>query len=323
MMNENTDDPINDSRTMLWPMSTRQQEVFTEYKKMLSLFWVEEEVDVSKDREHWEKLQDSGIKNMIRCVLSFFAVADKLIMDNLGDNFMEQITAPECNQWYAAQECNEAVHNEMYQKLLLTMMPDEYFSIEQLLNNFKSVKAKQSFCTKYMDSTLPFHTRIVAFACVEGLLFQASFCAIYWLKQTNLFPGLTKSNEFIARDEAVHCHVATLIHNRLDERCPSKLIVQIVKEAVKIEKVFIKESLKGVDGLNPDDVEVYVECLADLLLAKLGVRAVFQQKMPTSLGFMTALSLDSKTNFFEERVSEYQKYKPEAAGSFSSDMEDF
>ena len=49
----------------------------------------------------------------------------------------------------------------------------------------------------------------------------------------------------------------------------------------------------------------YIEFCADRLLVELGIEKVYNVENP--FDFMEMISLEGKTNFFEKRVSEYQK----------------
>ncbi len=88
-----------------------------------------------------------------------------------------------------------------------------------------------------------FAERLVAFAAVEGIFFSGSFCAIFWLKKRGLMPGLTFSNELISRDEGLHCDFACLLYSLLENKLPGERLVEIVSEAVEIEKEFVCEAL--------------------------------------------------------------------------------
>ena len=118
-------------------------------------------------------------------------------------------------------------------------------------------------------------------------------------------PGLCSSNEFISRDEGLHCDFACLLYKSyLVNKLPERRVQKIIKDAVNIEKKFVKEALPvELIGMNSNLMAQYVEFCADRLLHSLGVSKVFNATNPFE--WMTMISLQGKTNFFEKRVSEY------------------
>jgi ribonucleoside-diphosphate reductase subunit M2 len=117
-------------------------------------------------------------------------------------------------------------------------------------------------------------------------------------------PGLTLSNEFISRDEALHTEFAILLYSKLHVKLAKSQIAEIIKEAVEIEKEFITESLPcRLIGMNSKLMSQYVEFVGDRLCVQLGIDKLYNSSNP--LDFMELISLESKSNFFERTVSEY------------------
>lgn len=146
----------------------------------------------------------------------------------------------------------------------------------------------------------------VAFACVEGIFFSGSFCAIFWLKKRNLLHGLSFSNELIARDEGLHRDFACAVHGLLVHGASAARIAEIVEDAVAVETEFITESLP-VDllGMNSALMGQYIQFVADHLLVSLGCPKRWGVSNP--FDWMELISLHGVTNFFEKRVGDYQK----------------
>ena len=171
------------------------------------------------------------------------------------------------------------------------------------------IKQKAEWAKKWTNSetsTLPM--RLVAFACVEGIHFSGSFCAIYWLKKRNLMPGLTLSNQFIARDEGCHTDTSIALYNDLksEHRLSEDVVKKIIEEAVVIESVFITESIScSMLGMNIDLMQQYIKFVGDRLMVQLGYNKIWKVSNPFE--FMEYISVESKSNFFETRVSEYSK----------------
>ncbi|CDJ44063.1 ribonucleotide-diphosphate reductase, small subunit, putative [Eimeria tenella] len=157
-----------------------------------------------------------------------------------------------------------------------------------------------------MNRSKSFAERLVAFCCVEGILFSGSFCAIFWLKKRGLMPGLTFSNEMISRDEGLHADFGCLLYSMLKNRLKPEVLNKIVLEAVEVEKAFICDALPcDLIGMNSTLMAQYVEFVADRLLQCLGGAKAFGAANPFE--FMDLISLQGKTNFFEKRVGDYQR----------------
>tara|TARA_B100000674_G_C37727728_1_gene862828 strand:+ start:106 stop:957 length:852 start_codon:yes stop_codon:yes gene_type:complete len=264
-------------------------------------------VDLSSDMKHWESLND-GEKHFISHVLAFFAASDGIVLENLAGNFMNEVQVPEARAFYGFQIAIENIHSEMYSLLLECYIRDT----EQKMNLFRAietvpaVKKKADWALKWINQTDSFAERLVAFACVEGIFFSGSFCAIYWLKKRGLMPGLTFSNELISRDEGLHCDFACLLYSLLNNKLDVPRLKEIFCEAVEIEKEFVCEALPvNLIGMNKEMMSEYIDFVADRLLVSLGYEKIYGASNPFE--FMELISLQGKTNFFEKRVGEYQK----------------
>ena len=211
----------------------------------------------------------------------------------------------------------ENIHSETYSLLIDTYVRDDEKknSLLRSVETIPTVKKKTEWAMDYLDPSLPFATRLVAFAAVEGIFFSGSFCAIYWLKKRGLMPGLTFSNELISRDEGLHTDFACLIFEMVQkERADapdtapytSDDIWPIISRAVDLEKEFVMEALPvKLLGMNCDMMGQYIEFVADRLLLALGFARRYNT--PNPFDWMEQISLQGKTNFFERRVGEYQK----------------
>jgi ribonucleoside-diphosphate reductase beta chain len=281
------------------------------YKKQLATFWTVEEVDLSKDRDEFlNKLSDSE-RNFVKNILAFFAASDGIVAENLDINFIEEITYKEVRTCLRFQSMMEDIHSEMYSRLIETLITDasEKDRIFNAIINIPCIKLKAEWAKRWTQSenaTLP--QRLIAFACVEGIHFSGSFCAIYWLKKRNLMPGLTLSNQFISRDEAMHTETSIALYNDLkaEHRLPEERVREIIEEAVAIETVFITESIScSMLGMNTEMMKQYIKFVGDRLMIQLGYFKIW--KVTNPFDFMEMISVQNKTNFFEERVSDYNK----------------
>ncbi|KAL0265846.1 UNVERIFIED_CONTAM: hypothetical protein PYX00_011564 [Menopon gallinae] len=278
------------------------------YKKAESSFWTVEEVDLSNDLDDWNRLSD-GERHFISHVLAFFAASDGIVNENLLSRFGIEVQIPEARAFYGFQIMIENIHSEMYSLLIETYIRDavEKQKLFNAITTIPSVKKKAEWALKWVsDAGAPFSKRIVAFACVEGIFFSGSFAAIFWLKKRGLMPGLTFSNELISRDEGLHTDFACLLNEHLVSRCPHETVLEILTEAVEIEKEFLSESLPvKLIGMNCGMMCEYIEFVADTLLVNLHFPKHYRTKNP--FDFMENISLKGKTNFFDKKVAEYQR----------------
>ena len=296
----------NPTRFTLFPI--QKPKLYQKYKNHVAVFWTPEEIDLAKDMKDWVKL-NSNEQMFIKNVLGFFAGSDGIVQENLACRFMNEIQLAEARQFYSVQLMMEAIHSETYSLLIDTYVEDK----EEKANLFKAietipcVKLKAEFAQKWIESREDnFATRLVAFAIVEGIFFSGSFCAIYWLKERGLMPGLTTSNEFIARDEGLHTDFACSLYEEIEKKLPKTKVHKIIREAVKIEKQFITESLPcHLVGMNDKLMADYIEVVADRLCTQLGYGKNYNTQNP--FDFMERIALEGKDNFFEKRVTSYAK----------------
>jgi len=297
----------NERKFVLFPIT--YQDVWNLCKKQQQAFWTAEEIDFSADIIDWKKLNNQE-QEFIENVLAFFAGSDGIIFENINCNFAEEIQIPEIRYFYSFQGTMEQIHSECYSLMIDTYVKDEKRknNLFNAIQSLPAVKQKAEWATKWLDNSIPFAKRLVAFAIVEGIFFAGSFCSIFWLKNTKnlMTKALAKSNELIARDESLHVDFAVLLYSYVNNKLSSEEINELFIEAVKIEKSFITESLKcSLLGMNSTKMIQYIEFVSDRLLQQLGYNKIYNVTNPFS--FMDAICLDGKTNFFEQRVTEYNR----------------
>ena len=309
----------NSNRFTIFPI--KYQNLWSLYKKAQASNWTAEEVDLSKDMDDWIKLTPDE-QHFIKTILAFFASSDGIVFENINTNFIHEVQASEVRSFYAYQEHNEMVHGETYSLLIEKYVTDtkEKTKIFKAIETVPCVKQKAQWALDWFDTSLPFCERLVAFACVEGIFFSGSFCAIFWLKKRGLMPGLSFSNELISRDEGLHLEFAVEMFRMLNNKPGQKRVQQIVSEAVNIEKNFILDALPcKLIGMNSEKMSDYIEYVADRLLKQLDFEPLWNAKNP--FDFMENISLDGKTNFFEKRVGDYAKFGVEDNTSISFNEE--
>ena len=295
----------NKNRFVIFPI--QHDDIWQWYKKQEASFWTAEEIDLHQDVVDWKKLSDDE-RYFLKHILAFFAASDGIVNENLAENFVNEVQYSEAKFFYGFQIMIENIHSEMYSLLIDTLVDndsekDELFNA---LERFPAIKKKADWALRWIESE-SFAERLIAFAAVEGIFFSGAFCSIFWMKKRGLLPGLATSNEFISRDEGLHRDFACHLHNNhLVNKVPQERIMQILSEALEIEREFITESLPvNLIGMNSKLMSEYLEFVTDHLLETLNCPKVYNTANP--FDFMDMISLEGKTNFFEKRVSEYKK----------------
>ena len=312
----------DDNRFVMFPI--QHQDIWEMYKKQVDCFWRAEEIDLSKDGVHWESLETDE-RYFISMILAFFAASDGIVLENLAMRFMSDVQISEARAFYGFQIAMENIHSETYSLLIESYIKnaEEKNKLFHAIEHFPCIKKKSDWAQKWIhDNRSSFATRLVAFACVEGIFFSGAFCSIYWLKKRGLMPGLTFSNELISRDEALHTEFAVLLYNKLQKKMTKARIHEIIKEAVEIETEFICEALPcRLIGMNSQLMTQYIQFVADRLCLQLGYDKIYNVANP--FDFMELISLESKTNFFEKRVDSYalaEKTKADDVFDFNADF---
>lgn len=324
-MSKTTNEQIlapDDNRFVMFPI--RHDDIWKMYKTQVDCFWRAEEIDLTKDLTNWESLNRDE-KYFVSMILAFFAASDGIVLENLASRFMNDVQISEARAFYGFQIAMENIHSETYSLLIETYIKDN-FEKDRLFNaieNFPCIKKKSDWAQKWIhDNRSSFATRLIAFACVEGIFFSGAFCSIYWLKKRGLMPGLTFSNELISRDEALHCEFAVLLYSKLNKKINKTRIHEIIKEAVEIETEFICQALPcRLIGMNSELMTQYIQFVADRLSVQLGYDKIYNVTNPFE--FMELISLEGKTNFFEKRVGDYALANKSTSNSDFEFTEDF
>ena len=298
----------NEKRFVLFPI--KYPSLFKMYKDHVASFWTVEEIDLGADESDWNTLTETE-QDFILHILGFFAASDGVVIENLVENFCSEVQVPEARAFYGFQTAIENIHSETYSLMIDKFGGDKKEKLFDAIVNHPSTKRKADWALKFIqkdpsiDKVTCFTKRLIAFACVEGIMFSSSFCALFWLKNKGKCPGLTFSNELISRDEGLHRDFAIELY-KLCPRLERNVVMKIVDDAVRVECMFVDEILpEKLQGLNADTMKQYVKFVADHLLHSMGYEKEYKVSNPYS--FMDMISLEGKTNFFEKRVGEYAK----------------
>lgn len=298
----------SESRLTVFPI--KYPKIWNFRRKQMSVFWTINEIDFSRDTADWEKLT-SDEQYFMKFILCFFGSSDKIVNMNIGKRFIDEVTIYEVEMNYNWQKMMEDIHAETYSVMLDTYIKDkqELNKVFNALEHFPAIKEKAEWALKWIDNDdVSYTERLIAFACVEGIFFSGSFCAIYYFKKRGLLPGLCFANELISRDEGLHTDFAILLYKEFlqgtKEDISEERIHCIFKSAVDIEENFIVEAIPcKLIGMNCNLMSQYIKFIADRLLKQFGFNKIWNASNP--FDWMESISLQGKSNFFEKRVGEY------------------
>ena len=305
----------------------KNQEIWDRYKLHIQAFWTPEEVSLQDDLRDLQTLNE-GEKHFIKNVLAFFANSEAMINENLASRFYKEILMPEARCFISMQMLNESIHAEMYALQIEAYVVDqqEKDMLFNAIQNVPCINLKAKWVSKWLSGSQNLLTRLIAFGLVEGLFFAGSFCAIYYFRKRGLLPGLALSNDWIARDEGMHFSFSALMFKILRDKFNNNSLTdtdlldvnlitgnvaqsdfeEIVREAVSFEKEFVQEALPvDLIGMNANLMCQYIEAVADRIADLFEFERVYNTENP--FDFMRALDVQNVTNFFEKRVSEYQR----------------
>ena len=311
----------NNNRFVIFPI--QHHDIWDWYKKQQASFWTAEEIDLEQDVKDWEQKLNDDERYFIKHILAFFAASDGIVNENLAENFISEVQYTEAKFFYGFQIMMENIHSEVYSLLIDTYIKNEEEKDElfRAIEVFPAIAKKADWALRWIESD-SFAERLIAFSAVEGIFFSGAFCSIFWMKKRGLLPGLTFSNELINRDEGLHADFAVHLHQyHIVNKVPKERITQILVDALNIEREFITESLPvSLIGMNAKLMTQYLEFVTDRLLVEYGCDKVYNTTNP--FDFMEMISLEGKTNFFEKRVSEYQKAGVKTGGTGTISFDD-
>ncbi len=310
---------IDTTRLAFLPIENPELEKY--YQEQKNVFWTAQEIPLtSTDREEFDNL-DAGTKQYVEFLLFLFSQLDGIVNENLVEHFKKEtsVLAKECSMVYAIFEAMEWGHNETYSLLIKTYIRDSERQAIGLdaISHFPAIRAIADWAYQWMTSELPLTERVIAFASIEGIIFSSAFAGIYWLKRRNILHGLTKANEWIARDEAIHTRFAIALYDHLVVKwprrnghsatpLPEERVHSIIKSGVGVAENFTRTAMNtNLVGLSADDLVDYIKCTADQLAVSLGYSKIYNVINP--FDWMIVISLPNKTNFFEQRVTEYAR----------------
>lgn len=297
------------ARTTIFPIV--HEDIWFMYKKQQAAEWTAEEVPLAEDLDDWNNKLNDNERFFIKQVLAFFAGADAIVADNLAMNFENEVTVREAKFFYSLQGTMENVHSEMYSLLIETYIrdTDEKARLFNSIANTPVIGKKAAWAEQYMNpANASFAERMIGFAIVEGVFFSSSFASIFYIKKRGFMNGLTLSNEYISKDEGLHCDFACLLYTKyIVNRLPEARVHQIFKDAVDIEIEFVEYALPvELIGMNARLMGEYVKFVANFWLVRLGYTPLYPG-VTNPFEFMELISISGVSNFFERKVSDYNR----------------
>ena len=283
-------------------------DIYLLYKKELAAFWTVEEIDTADDMVHLGNSSDGEI-HFLKMILCFFASLDEVVMENIGVNFMDEFKNPIVRLHLATQNFMESIHSETYSMLIQTYIKDssERMNVMKAAQTVPIINKKIRWVENWMNpSSTSLAERILGMVILEGVQFAGAFCAIYYFKKQGKFPGLCFANSLIARDETLHADGGVMLYHHLDYKLDEIRVHEMMRDAVEIEKEFTNEALPvKMIGMNEDEMNKYIEFVADFWLKRLGYSKIYESSNP--FPWMELQGNENKSNFFENRVTEYAK----------------
>ena len=299
------------------------------YKNGIANTWAPEEISMQQDIEQWKSkdVLSQKERRLILWNLGFFSTAESLTANNLVLAVYRHVTNPECRQYILRQAFEEAVHTDtfIYCCDSLGLDPDEIYN---MYNTIPSIAAKDQFVIKLTESIFDpnfsseglentqkfLHDLIGYYVIMEGIFFYAGFAMMLALRRQNKMVGIGEQFEYIMRDESIHLAFGCDLINTIKAENPAiwtqkfqDELVELIKQSVELEKTYAMDACpEGLLGINADQFCEYVEYIADRRLARIGLPEVYLKQNPFPW-MSQSTDLQKEKNFFETRVTEYQK----------------
>jgi ribonucleoside-diphosphate reductase beta chain len=300
---------VEEKQYTFFPIPENQQGIFDYWELHKSTFWDVPEVKMDGDREDFQKLSAEE-QHFLSMTLAFFASSDVIVADNISNYFMKDCKWSTVQLFYRFQMSMEDIHSQTYGLLIETLIrdPKKKAFLFDALHTIPCVKAKAGWVLNYMNHSIPFARRLMAFILFEGVAFASSFASIFFMREQHpgKMKGLVFSNEVISRDESLHCDFGIYLMNTfVKHKLTTEEAHEMVESLLVVERQFLTESLPtSLIGLSPASMVDYVEFTGDQILERMGYAPRYSHKL-NPLAFMTAINIQHKTNFFEADPSSY------------------
>ena len=287
-------------------------EITTRHEKV---HWIEDELDLSEDVSDWKSSKVTNAeKDYITNILRLFTQADVAVGQNYYDQLIPKFKNNEVRNMLGSFANREAIHQRAYALLneTLGLPPEEYHAFLE----YSEMADKIDFM---MDSNTSTH-RGLALAMAksvmnEGIALFASFVMLLNFQRFGKMKGMGKVVEWSIRDESMHVEGNSKLfrsycseHPRIVDEEFKKEIYEMSRLAVELEDKFIDLAYKigTIEGLDAAEVKQYIRYITDRRLLQLGLKPNFKVKENPLPWLEWVLSGADHTNFFENRVTEYE-----------------
>ena len=290
--------------------------------------WMPNEVPMQKDIELWNSDKLSADEKLVVLRnLGFFSTAESIVGNNLVLAVFKHVTNPECRLYLLRQAFEEAIHTHCFHYITESLQLDHH-EVFSMYNEVASIKGKDDYVVKLTQSlekpefststpegVQEFLRNLIGFYVImEGIFFYSGFAMILALHRQNKMVGIGQQYQYILRDETIHLNFGIDVINTIKEENPfvwtpefRKEVTEMIKEGVHYEIEYAKNCLpRGILGLNANLFRDYVQYIADRRLERIGLP--MQYGSPNPFSWMSeTIDLTKEKNFFETRVTEYQK----------------
>ena len=320
---------INGRETMFFNiLPLKYQWAYDLYKIMKTNHWEPEDVPMQKDCEQWRSSEISDIERwIIKMGIGYFSAAEGIVGDNLIHVIREAVTAPELKLVIGRHAHEENIHADslVYMISSLGINPHE---CEAMFEDIPTIEQKTDFVVsnsrnlrRDLDWSKTENKQLLAKniflfgQCMEGTQFYGLFGMILALYRQNKFPGIGQMFRYTLRDESNHIELMKNLFTDLIDENPDiwtesfrQELVSMIKEAVTLEKAFINDCLPvNAVGLSSEEFSNYIDYIADRRLESVGLSPI-NSGVKNSLPWLAEMmDIKKEQNFFEGRVTEYQK----------------
>ena len=321
---------INGRQTMTFNLlPLRYQWAYKLYRTMKANHWEPEDIPMQRDIEQWrsETALTEIDRWIIRMGIGYFSAAEGIVGDNIQHVVRELVTASELKLVLGRHAHEENIHADslLYMISSLGINPHD---CEAMFDGIETIVKKNEFVTRTsnslrrdLDMTKRENKELLAKnifvfgQCMEGTQFYGLFGMILSLYRQGKFPGIGMMFRYTLRDESNHIDVFRHLFLDLIEENPEiwtadfrAELVGLMKEAVDLEKAFIRDCLPIASvGLSSEEFEAYIDYVADRRLEGVGLDPLHPGTKNPLPWLAELMDIKKEQNFFEGRVTEYQK----------------
>lgn len=326
---DKTEQKINEIEPIFNPENDRVNLlpiVYPEFWKFVkdarASYWLAEEIDLHDDVSDWDNKLTPQERQFLEANFSLFLLFEKIVVKNLETDFAEKITIPEIKAFYHFQEMMENIHEHAYNLFPVTFIKDpvRLQEINNTVKTFPILGKMTDWCNKWIpkkdedektrfgkDEQREFMTRLVAFILIEGIIFSGSFAAIVYMEKRGLMPGLGQMNQLIRRDEALHTKFGITVYKFIKPKLADNEFIQMLEEIVNLSSEWCLESISvSLIGMNAKIMSQYIKFVANQISIEVISRPVYPD-ISNPFPWMEMISLQGKTNFFDQKVTDYSR----------------